>query len=254
MQKRMSKQELLSLIETLEISPEEFWVLSSSSLVLRDLFDSAGDLDLAVTEKGLEQLKKQFNLKQKDNGWYIVNERIECVLDTKEAKYNLESLEKYFEYLKNSTREKDIIKYNIVKEKLEQKMNNKVITVVAALIKKDNQVLIAKRATGDSNVYGKWEFPGGKVEKDETEENAIEREIFEEFEMKIKSKKFLINNLCEYPTRTIDLRLYECEYISGDFKLHDHLDYAWIDIKDLLNYDLAKADIPLAEYLIRNEK
>ena len=123
------------------------------------------------------------------------------------------------------------------------------ITVVAALIKKDDKILIAKRATGDENVYGKWEFPGGKLEPGETEGQAIEREIKEEFDMTIKAKNFIINNICEYPTRTIDLRLYECEYVSGDFKLHDHLEYAWIEIDKLLDYDLAKADIPLAKYL-----
>ena len=124
------------------------------------------------------------------------------------------------------------------------------ITVVAALIKKEDKILIARRATGDSNVYGKWEFPGGKVEKDETEENAIEREIKEEFDMNIKAIRFITNNICEYPTRTIDLRLYECKYLGGEFKLHDHLEYAWININDLLKYDLAKADIPLAKYLL----
>ena len=124
------------------------------------------------------------------------------------------------------------------------------ITVVAALIKKEDKILIAKRATGDSNVYGKWEFPGGKVEVGETEEHAIEREIKEEFEMDIKAIKFITNNICEYPTRTIDLRLYECEYLGGEFKLHDHLESAWININDLLKYDLAKADIPLAKYLL----
>ena len=124
------------------------------------------------------------------------------------------------------------------------------IKVVAALIKKDNQVLIAKRATGDENVCGKWEFPGGKVEENESEQQAIEREIKEEFELDIKAKKFIINNICEYPNKVVDLRLYECEYISGNFKLHDHLEYKWIDIENLLKYDLAKADIPLAQYLI----
>lgn len=47
------------------------------------------------------------------------------------------------------------------------------ITVVAALIEKNNKYLIARRSTGSSDVLGKWEFPGGKVEKDETEEKAI---------------------------------------------------------------------------------
>ncbi len=123
------------------------------------------------------------------------------------------------------------------------------ILVVAALIKKNNNVLIARRSTGDENVLGKWEFPGGKVELNETEEHAIEREIKEEFELDIKANKYITNNVCEYPTKTVDLRLYECEYISGEFKLHDHSEYKWVNINELLNYDLAPADIPLAKYL-----
>ncbi|MCI7333237.1 MAG: (deoxy)nucleoside triphosphate pyrophosphohydrolase [Mollicutes bacterium] len=123
------------------------------------------------------------------------------------------------------------------------------ILVVAALIKKDNNVLIARRSTGDENVLGKWEFPGGKVEPNETEGHAIEREIKEEFELNIKANKYITNNVCEYPTKTVDLRLYECEYISGEFKLHDHSEYKWVNINELLNYDLAPADIPLAKYL-----
>ena len=124
------------------------------------------------------------------------------------------------------------------------------INVVAALIKEDNKVLIAKRSTGNESVFGKWEFPGGKVELNENEFQAIEREIEEEFELKIKAKKFIINNICEYPTKIVNLKLYECEYLSGDFKLHDHSEYTWVAIDKLLEYDLAKADIPLAQYLI----
>lgn len=123
------------------------------------------------------------------------------------------------------------------------------ITVVAAYIKKDNKVLIAKRSTGDKNVFGKWEFPGGKLEEGETEKQALKREIKEEFELDIKVKKFIINNICVYPKKTVDLRLYECEYVSGEFKLHDHSEYCFVGVDELLNYDLAKADIPLAEYI-----
>lgn len=129
-----------------------------------------------------------------------------------------------------------------------------VINVVAALIKKEDKVLIAKRSTGDKNVFGKWEFPGGKVEPNENEFQAIEREIKEEFELKIKARKFIINNICEYPNKIVDLRLYECEYISGNFKLHDHSEYKWVRINKLLEYDLAKADILLAKYLINSKK
>ena len=123
MEKRMLKSELLELIESLGIDYNEFWILSTSALVMRDLFPDAGDLDIAVTEKGLIQLKEKFNLIQKPNGWYIVNDKVECLLDTKEdwkiekyEKYNLESIKKYYSFLITSTREKDKIKLEIVEK------------------------------------------------------------------------------------------------------------------------------------------
>lgn len=128
------------------------------------------------------------------------------------------------------------------------------INVVAALICKDNKILIARRATGDSNVLGKWEFPGGKVEANESEEAAIEREIKEEFELTVKAKRFLINNICEYPEKKIDLRLYECEYLSGEFCLHDHFEYKWVEITKLIDFDLAPADVLLARYVMEEYK
>lgn len=128
----------------------------------------------------------------------------------------------------------------------------KEIIVVAALIEKDNMYLIAKRSTGDENVLGKWEFPGGKVEPNENEMHAIEREIKEEFELNIKAIKYITNNVCEYPTKIVNLKLYECEYIDGEFKLHDHSEYKYISKDEILNYDLCPADIPLAKYIQNN--
>lgn len=126
------------------------------------------------------------------------------------------------------------------------------IKVVAALIEKDGKYLIARRSTGSSDVLGKWEFPGGKVEKEESEEHAIEREIREEFEMNIKAIRFLVNNVCEYPSKTIDLRLYECKYISGEFSLHDHSEYRFVDKGKIIDFDLCPADIPLAVFVKEN--
>lgn len=123
------------------------------------------------------------------------------------------------------------------------------ITVVAALIENNNKVLIAKRLYGQ-NAKDKWEFPGGKVEKNESEEHAIEREILEEFDTIVEAIGFINNNICKYPDKTIDLRLYECKYISGEFRLHDHSEYKFVNKNDLLNYDLADADIPLAQYIL----
>ena len=77
----MNKIELLDLLKTIEISKEEFWVLSSGALVLRDILNNANDLDLVVTYKGLEELKSKYDLKQKENGWYILNDKVELVCD-----------------------------------------------------------------------------------------------------------------------------------------------------------------------------
>lgn len=113
MKNRMNKNELIKLLESLKLDKNEYWILSSGALVIRGIYPDAGDLDIAVTEKGLKELKNNYNLKKKDNGWYTVNEKIECVLDTKDSNkiekygdYNLESIKKYYEFLKNSSREK----------------------------------------------------------------------------------------------------------------------------------------------------
>ncbi len=110
----MKKDELIQLIETLKLDRSEFWILSSGALVIRGIYPDAGDLDIAVTDKGLQQLKNNYNLKKKANDWYIVNDKIECVVDTKEpwkiekiGEYNLQSMESYYKFLKESNREKD---------------------------------------------------------------------------------------------------------------------------------------------------
>ena len=68
------------------------------------------------------------------------------------------------------------------------------IEVVAAVIEKDDKIFCAQRNLTKS-MGGKWEFPGGKIEVGETNEEALVREISEEFDMDIKALKFIINNI-----------------------------------------------------------
>ena len=88
------------------------------------------------------------------------------------------------------------------------------LKVVAALIMKDGKILIAKRSTGNKDVIGKWEFPGGKVEENETEKQAIEREIKEEFDILVRAEKFITNVISKDKKSEIDLKLYLCKYIA----------------------------------------
>lgn len=123
------------------------------------------------------------------------------------------------------------------------------ITVVAALIKKDGKYLIAKRLYSKDVIAGKYEFPGGKLDPGETEEQAIEREILEEFGVTVKCEKFITNSMYRYPTRAIDLRLYECSYVSGNFQLTDHSEIKWVTLDQLENYEFMPADVGLVNYL-----
>ena len=132
----MKREELIKLIDSLELDKEEFWILSSGSLVLRNLLEEAGDLDIAVTQKGLDELYKKYNVVPKGNNWYKICSNIECVLDTKDSSkyekvgnYNLLSLNEYYKFLEKSTREKDKVKLDIVKRTLiNSKKNDKIVS------------------------------------------------------------------------------------------------------------------------------
>lgn len=127
---RMKKNELIELIKSLKIDKKEFWVLSSGALTLRGIYPDAGDLDIAVTNNGLEQLKDNYQLIQKENGWYIVNEKIECVCDGKieDLEYKpeligdiqVQNIEEYLNYLYTSTRQKDKDRIKLVENYVNQ--------------------------------------------------------------------------------------------------------------------------------------
>ncbi len=127
-EKRMNKNELIKLIDTLKIDKNEFWILSSGALVLREIYDDAGDLDIAVTDKGLRELKQNYNLIPKESGFYKVTDKIECVCNGKIENlkykpelingYQVQNIYEYYEYLKSSKREKDKLRVPIVEKYL----------------------------------------------------------------------------------------------------------------------------------------
>lgn len=127
-EKRMNKNELIKLIDTLKIDKNEFWILSSGALVLREIYADAGDLDIAVTDKGFRELKQNYNLIPKESGFYKVTDKIECVCNGKIENlkykpelingYQVQNIYEYYEYLKNSKREKDKLRVPIVEKYL----------------------------------------------------------------------------------------------------------------------------------------
>lgn len=128
--------------------------------------------------------------------------------------------------------------------------NKKILDVVCGLIMKDGKCLIARR-NKDDHLKGKWEFPGGRRIGLEDEKKTLERAFNEVLEIKTNINNYITHSICEYPGHIVDLKLYECEYISGEFNSNIHSEYKWINIEELLDYDLADADIILSKYLIK---
>ena len=113
--------------------------------------------------------------------------------------------------------------------------------VVVAVIKKENLYLIVKR-NKHKHLGLKWEFPGGKVEINESFEQALSREIKEELNVEID----IVNKIAEenYNDNKINLFLYYylCRIKEGDIFLSEHEDYAWVEKKDFLTYDFLEGD------------
>ncbi len=127
MNERMNKKELLKLLDSLKLDKEEFTVISSGCLVLRDIIETAGDLDLAVTQKGFEELKKNYNLEKTEKGTYQVTEKIECLLDDmigekeRVGLYYIQDIYSYLEHIKSSKREKDIKRIPLVENYIKKR-------------------------------------------------------------------------------------------------------------------------------------
>ncbi len=128
--------------------------------------------------------------------------------------------------------------------------NKKILDVVCALIMKDGKCLIARR-NKDDHLKGKWEFPGGRRVGLEDEKKTLDRAFDEVLGIKVDINNYITHSICEYPGHIVDLKLYECDYISGDFKLNIHSEYRWVNIEELLDYDLADADVILSKFLIK---
>lgn len=120
--------------------------------------------------------------------------------------------------------------------------------VTAAIILKDNKVLIAQRAP-DERMAGKWEFPGGKIEPGETPRQCLIREISEELDVSVEVLDFFGESIYRYEHAEIRLLAYFCRWVSGDFSLRVHSRLEWVGRDKLSAFDFAPADIPLAEKL-----
>ena len=121
------------------------------------------------------------------------------------------------------------------------------IAVVAALAAKQGRLLIAQRPM-DRHMGGKWEFPGGKLEKGELPEEALRRELFEELGVDAEIGPIRAAIPYSYSEKDVLLLFYAAR-LTGEPKPIDEAALAWVTRDELTGYDLAPVDALMAKRL-----
>jgi 8-oxo-dGTP diphosphatase len=121
--------------------------------------------------------------------------------------------------------------------------------VAAAVIERDGKVLIARRRK-EADSGGSWEFPGGRLEKGETPEKAVEREIAEELGVRIRVGRRLCAVTYRSPNLSIELLAYRANIISGELELTDHDEVRWAEPSVLEESAFSEPDRPIVRRLV----
>src|SRR5574344_812248 len=114
------------------------------------------------------------------------------------------------------------------------------ISVVAAIIIKDNKVFATQRGYGEFKDW--WEFSGGKIEAGETPEQALKREIEEELDTVISVDKYITTVDYDYPSFHLNMRCYICHVIKGKLDLLEAEQAKWLTKKDINSVNWLPAD------------
>lgn len=125
-----------------------------------------------------------------------------------------------------------------------------VLHVVAAVIRADGRILVCRRRP-EKAAGGLWEFPGGKVEKGESPEDALRREIAEELAVDIRVLGSLTTNDTIVDDLIIRLSCYRATLQgSSPTSSTDHDRLKWVSVDEMNELDWAEPDLPAVELLI----
>ncbi len=124
------------------------------------------------------------------------------------------------------------------------------IEVACGVIVDNDKVLCVQRSENMSLPF-KWEFPGGKVEENESAEACLIRELEEELEIQVTIIEKLSNSFFDYGNFEIILIPYYCKFIGDKIILKEHKEYLWLPYNELISLDWALADIPIVNEVIK---
>ena len=128
----------------------------------------------------------------------------------------------------------------------------KTIRVVAAVIRSEDKIFATARGYGEFK--GQWEFPGGKIEPEETPREAVVREIQEELDVKIEVGDLIDTIEYDYSSFHLSMDCFWCNVTEGEITLKEAEDARWLSKDELYSVDWLPADMELIEKLVLSNK
>lgn len=123
------------------------------------------------------------------------------------------------------------------------------IYVVAGAIIRDKRVYCARRGNSGLTAF-KFEFPGGKNEPGESDQDALKRELFEELNIVVDVHELISNIIDRHNNTYLHIATYRCSLVSGEPQIKEHIEDKWASKNELLLLDFSKADAPTLKIIL----
>lgn len=131
-------------------------------------------------------------------------------------------------------------------------MSREPLRVVVALCRHQGKLLMGRRLEGDGFFGGHWEFPGGKSEVNESDEDALRRELKEELSADLDRLFFYEEIIWQYPNRTVELQFYWVDLVQPEIDrmtMTAHSELRWVSPSEALNLEVLPANVDLLKRL-----
>jgi len=125
------------------------------------------------------------------------------------------------------------------------------LIVTAAVIRNGASVLITRRPEGKPHA-GMWEFPGGKLDGNETPRDCLRREILEELDLEVVVGDILEAAYYRYDWGPVLILAFECRPLVGEIRNLQVAEHRWVALEKLSSFALLPADYPIIETLLRS--
>jgi 8-oxo-dGTP diphosphatase len=122
----------------------------------------------------------------------------------------------------------------------------RLIRVAVGILQRDNKVLVAKRP-GDKPYSGFWEFPGGKIEENESAGDALRRELLEELGINVVTAEPWFEHVHAYPDKTVLLEMWRVTSFSGEPHGNENQALLWVTLPEMTQLRLLEGNWPIID-------